>query len=137
MVNERTCDLCGCTDFYEQAGYFFCEECQRQSQQTNLTVLEIDNVAAIGKSIRQIKKAQNDNAYSNLTTWECYNYIVLGLVNELIGLGADEKLRPVVKVLWFRYLTALEVIGKDEQLPKLQAVNFKRYFNVCCVLCRK
>lgn len=58
-----------------------------------------------------------------MSTFETFNYVLLGLVNELIEAGASKDLKPTVKTLWLKYLEKLEVIGGD--VPKLSAVYSK------------
>lgn len=63
-----------------------------------------------------------------LTTWEGYNYIMFGLVNELISLGAKKELKMTALQLWSAYLRANEVAffsRKKNTLPKLSA-SFKK-----------
>jgi TATA box-binding protein-associated factor RNA polymerase I subunit B len=56
------------------------------------------------------------------TSWEYYNFILKGLVDELIGLGAQKAVKIVVLQLWAMYLKKLEVAftsKKYSRLPKL------------------
>ena len=56
------------------------------------------------------------------TSWEYYNFILKGLVDELIGLGAQKTVKIVVLQLWATYLKKLEVAftsKKRSRLPKL------------------
>lgn len=60
------------------------------------------------------------------TTWEIYNFVLIGLTDELIELGASLDIKLTVLQLWAAYLSKLEVaftsINK-KCLPKLS----KRY----------
>lgn len=59
-----------------------------------------------------------------LTSWEEYNYILVGLVNELINLGASPELKLVTLQLWSAYLRANEAAffsRKELKIPKLSA----------------
>lgn len=122
------CNNCGGTDFYKEAGFFYCKECQIQSQDIQEHVFQ-DNVGEEGeqrqlqtKTSRKIQKDKNINE-DKITSWEAYNYIILGLTEELINLGADRKLKQVVKILWLKYLEKLQVFKRGSNvLPKLQAV---------------
>lgn len=129
MANDITCNLCGGTDFYKESGYFYCNECQTQSQDirehTFATALAED-VDVEATSSTTSSKSRGASSTEQITSWECYNYILLGLINELLELGADPKLREVVKKLWFMYLTKLEVISEDPTTPpKLSAIHSK------------
>lgn len=55
-----------------------------------------------------------------LTSWECYNYVLKGLTNELLGLGAKPELKLVVQCLWMKYLHKCEVFQlHNNDLPKI------------------
>lgn len=56
-----------------------------------------------------------------LTTWESYNYILYGFVNELINLGCKEEIMLTTLQLWAAYLRRHQVAfyGKeDTNLPR-------------------
>jgi TATA box-binding protein-associated factor RNA polymerase I subunit B len=56
------------------------------------------------------------------TSWEYYNFILKGLVDELIGLGANKTIKVVVLQLWATYLKKLDVAftsKRETRLPKL------------------
>lgn len=54
-----------------------------------------------------------------LTTWEEYNYILFGLTNELIDLGAKDELRMTVLQLWTSYLRKTDVAFTSTREPKI------------------
>lgn len=61
------------------------------------------------------------NVGNELTSWEAYNYILYGFVNELIQLGCKDELMTTTLQLWAAYLRKNEVafFGKKEtHLPK-------------------
>lgn len=65
----------------------------------------------------------------NMTSWEGFNYALVGLVDELISLGVDPGFKTTVLRLWTAYLAKMEVafISKTEPvLPKL-GPNFKHW----------
>lgn len=124
-----TCVLCGGTDFYKEAGFYFCQECQTQSQEVREITADPTGLYDADKtvqeqisgkkkrSVRQKKKRSVD-----FTTWECHNYILLGLVNELINLGAKKEFMKVVKYLWFEYLKKCQIIlPSKNSLPRFNA----------------
>ncbi|KAF5300235.1 hypothetical protein FQR65_LT09189 [Abscondita terminalis] len=125
---DITCNVCGGTDFHKESGFYYCNECQTQSQDIQERVFAIDEeedgqLAAKVKSSKKIRRVKKTD--ERLTSWECYNYILRGLVDELIELGADVKLKKTVQILWFLYLHKLEVTNSANELPKLSAVNSK------------
>lgn len=65
------------------------------------------------------------------TSWELYNFVLIGLTNELIELGAPVDIKVTVLQLWARYLGKLEVAftsTKKRLVPKLARKYKKRYF---------
>ena len=70
--------------------------------------------------------------------WELLNFVLKGMVDELLALGAAKKLKVVVLQLWATYLQNLEVAftSKEEKfkLPKLGFSYHERYVSVSCVL---
>lgn len=57
-----------------------------------------------------------------LTSWEEFNYILLGLVNELIAIGANHEFKLTTLQIWTEYLRRTEVAffsKNDYALPKL------------------
>lgn len=64
------------------------------------------------------------------TSWELYNFVLIGLTNELIELGAPVDIKVTVLQLWARYLGKLEVAftsTKKKLIPKL-ARRYKKRF---------
>lgn len=125
--HDIACNVCGGTNFFIEAGHYYCSECQTQSQDVREQVFDVpeETTAARPTSSKKIRKKKK--AEDQLTSWECYNYILLGLVNELIELGANSKLKRVVHILWFKYLIKLNVISdKPSETPKLCAINSRK-----------
>ena len=59
---------------------------------------------------------------SRWTSWELYNFVLIGLTNELIELGVSADIKVTVLQLWARYLGKLEVafVSTEKKLiPKL------------------
>ncbi|XP_036144873.1 TATA box-binding protein-associated factor RNA polymerase I subunit B-like [Monomorium pharaonis] len=118
------CEICGCRDFYKASGYFFCTICQTQSQDVGEEVeleLPIENTMRLRKT--KIHCAKNDkDEVLGWTSWELYNFVLIGLTNELIELGASPDIKITVLQLWARYLGKLEVAfisTKKKLRPKL------------------
>ncbi|XP_071626438.1 TATA box-binding protein-associated factor RNA polymerase I subunit B [Temnothorax longispinosus] len=119
------CGVCGCSDFYKASGYFFCTTCQTQSQDVGQEVeleLPIENTTRLRKT--KIHRAKSDKADEVLgwTSWELYNFVLIGLTNELIELGISADIKITVLQLWARYLGKLEIAfvsAKKKPIPKL------------------
>ena len=122
-MDNIECEHCGGTDFYKEAGFFFCKGCQVQSQEVQEYVFD-DFTAETKTKTRKVQSEKSEKVDNKITSWECYNHILLGLTEELINLGANRKFKSVVRILWLRYLEKVKVftLGQN-QLPKLQAVS--------------
>uniref|UniRef100_A0A1B6MFL8 TATA box-binding protein-associated factor RNA polymerase I subunit B n=1 Tax=Graphocephala atropunctata TaxID=36148 RepID=A0A1B6MFL8_9HEMI len=120
---EITCTVCGGKDFTLDAGFFFCSECQTQSQDIREQVF--DEYFGTQKGVsRVLKKSSAPVSGQNekLTSWEVLNYVLKGIVDELINLGAKPELKIVTLQLWASYLRRLDVAFTSievEQKPKL------------------
>lgn len=128
MVN--VCATCSGTQFHTMDGYYYCQECGTQSQNHQVE-MEADNVMVgdrvIGGDVVTLKKVKSSDA--RITSWEEYNYILIGLVDELINLGANNRFKKCVLKLWTRYLQTIEAAFfslDDECLPRLPANYRKR-----------
>lgn len=65
---------------------------------------------------------------TELTTFEEFNYILVGIVNELVALGVNSDFKLTTLQLWTEYLRRTEVafFSKDDYaLPKL-GITYKR-----------
>lgn len=67
------------------------------------------------------------------TSWELYNFVLIGLTNELIELGVSTDIKITVLQLWARYLGKLEIgfiSAKKKLIPKL-ARRYKKRLLYC------
>ncbi|XP_018339956.1 PREDICTED: TATA box-binding protein-associated factor RNA polymerase I subunit B [Trachymyrmex septentrionalis] len=125
------CVICGCSDFFKASGYSFCMICQTQSQDIG-EELEYDvpmgNTTKLQKTkIYRAKRDRTDEV--GWTSWELYNFVLIGLTNELIELGVSADIKITVLQLWARYLGKLEVAfvsTKKKLIPKLARRYHKR-----------
>nr|XP_012143912.1 PREDICTED: TATA box-binding protein-associated factor RNA polymerase I subunit B isoform X1 [Megachile rotundata] len=119
-----TCKVCKSTDFYKEAGYFFCQTCQTQNENIREEVFElrVDNTTRLRRTrIRQLKSDASGEELG-WTSWEVYNFVLIGLTNELIELGVTPDIKMTILQLWATYLGKLEVAfisTKHKSIPKL------------------
>ncbi|XP_029157155.1 LOW QUALITY PROTEIN: TATA box-binding protein-associated factor RNA polymerase I subunit B [Nylanderia fulva] len=119
------CAVCGCTEFYKASGYSFCSTCQTQNEDAG-EELELElpmesNTRLRRTKIRYVKHNKIDEEVG-WTSWELYNFVLIGLTNELIELGVSADIKLTVLQLWARYLGKLEIafISTNKKLvPKL------------------
>lgn len=120
-IQNVICNVCGGKDFIKDGGYYYCTECQTQTQELreqNYERLET-TTKPIYEAKTTIKKKGVDKSFK-LTSWEGYNYILAGLVKELIELGAKPELKEITYQLWVSYLIELEILTKKGyKKPKL------------------
>ncbi|XP_025191565.1 TATA box-binding protein-associated factor RNA polymerase I subunit B [Melanaphis sacchari] len=127
-MQTNECFVCGCNNFTVIDGVFVCNECGIQSQSireehidlhenVNLNYEDptnIDHEITTGSQLEKAKK---------LLSWECYNFILLGLTNEIIELGAKPTLKVIVLQLWVQYLQCIEVAFTSKKFKKLPKLN--------------
>lgn len=119
------CETCGSTNFTKELGFFYCNECQTQSQEFREHTFQEEEKVNI-KSSKKLKVETEEKSYK-YTSWECYNVVIYSLTRQLIDHGADQNLKRVVKCLWLRYLEKLEVLNMSTNIiPKMQLINYKR-----------
>lgn len=121
MESQFKCEECDGNEYYIESGFYYCKECHTQAQEFREAIFESQEATRGLTGSRLSKKKENKRKKEGkISTYETYNYILLGLVNEVIAAGARKELRGVVKTLWFKYLEKLKVIG--DGLPMLSAV---------------
>ncbi|XP_044594910.1 TATA box-binding protein-associated factor RNA polymerase I subunit B [Cotesia glomerata] len=125
------CLNCGGTEFHAEAGFYYCNECHMQNETKKEQDVEFTHDAKTRMTSTRIQQAKKalDEEDRRLTSWEKYNFILIGLTNELIQVGAKENLKVVVAQLWSAYLAKLEVAfvsTNREARPKLSKKFDKR-----------
>ncbi|KAK0165020.1 hypothetical protein PV328_003578 [Microctonus aethiopoides] len=106
------CVLCGGLEFYLEAGYYFCTECQtkHEGKREEVADFRIDPTTRLRRTrIRKDKSSSGEEQIVGWTSWEQYNFILIGLANELIELGASMDTKMTLLQLWATYLGKLEV----------------------------
>ncbi|XP_018310608.1 TATA box-binding protein-associated factor RNA polymerase I subunit B [Mycetomoellerius zeteki] len=124
-MKKLKCVICGCSDFFKASGYSFCMICQTQSQDIGEELeydLPMENTTRLQKT--KIHRAKRDRTGEEVgwTSWELYNFALIGLTNELIELGVPADIKVTVLQLWARYLGKLEVAfvsTEKKVVPKL------------------
>lgn len=125
-IPKLNCIVCGGADFFLEGGYYFCSECQTQTQEIREQEYDVEQAhhEVKNKSKASTKSRSSTNTDTRLTSWEGYNYILAGLVDQLINLGESTELKEVTYQLWISYLMELEILSKKGHAPKLGA-NYK------------
>ncbi|XP_014293494.1 TATA box-binding protein-associated factor RNA polymerase I subunit B, partial [Halyomorpha halys] len=140
MSQKPACIQCGGTDYVLESGFYFCSECQVQSQdireevyddywqgqRTGRISIPAPSSQEVGTQDSILKPSVATD--KSLTSWEVFNVILKGLVDELTLLGAPKELKLIVLQLWATYLMKSEAafISKHiEKRPRLD-LNFRK-----------
>ncbi|KAH8374839.1 hypothetical protein KR200_007298 [Drosophila serrata] len=125
---DLKCTLCGEDKFQEREGFFYCEECGTQKEKIQAVELIADeefNETGAGKHTSRVIRRPKDLANTeenDITSWEFYNYVLRGFVQELIDMGAKPELKLMSLQVWAAYMGQMEVAfcrNDDFGLPKL------------------
>jgi hypothetical protein len=119
---------------YEEVdGYYYCIECHAILE--NVVVQEVDEFQNEGiqytnrkiktkDAQKELEKTIKANEFRK-TSYEEFNIILHGMVNEILEFEHVPKLKVTVLQLWIRYLKSQEIAFHDanklNQLPKLAA----------------
>lgn len=76
------------------------------------------------------------SAAVTLTSWEIFNYILKGLVDEIMELGAKPEVKIVILQLWASYLRRLEVAFMSTSVPHKPRldINFRSEYVTSCLI---
>lgn len=122
MPGSIVCNVCGGKDFYNEAGFYYCNECQTQTQEIREQVFDQQDNTAYLRTTKTTVRQDKSFSHVRLTSWEIFNHILYGLVEELNVLGVNKDFKEVCYHLWIHYLTKLEIMSKvPDGLPKLNA----------------
>ncbi|CAG9569175.1 unnamed protein product [Danaus chrysippus] len=108
------CKICGSTDLNLVDGFYYCVECGTQDVNARETVVE-QTLLADGTfahtTIKKYKTVLEDSIEMSgeWHKWHAYNFILSGLTDELIALGAAPSVKTVVMWIWVRYIKKFQV----------------------------
>ncbi|KAH8382402.1 hypothetical protein KR009_003350 [Drosophila setifemur] len=124
QLDNVECEVCNGKSFQEREGFYYCIECGTQKQHVQAVDLAAEdnfNETAARRTIRQPKGEEIKADASEITSWEFYNYVLRGFVQELLNMGAKPELKLMTLQVWAAYMSRMEVaFCKNELgLPKL------------------
>lgn len=127
------CKFCESTEFNIVDGWYYCDDCHRQNyQEFEFDAFGLGTEGVLKKTKIQdtsLRSLKNIADKTELTTWEAFNYILHGLVEELIAIGVNPEVKLTVFQMWTHYLKKTEVAFFNKQkpaLPKLPPIFTKR-----------
>uniref|UniRef100_A0A336MX32 CSON009124 protein n=1 Tax=Culicoides sonorensis TaxID=179676 RepID=A0A336MX32_CULSO len=128
-----TCKFCESNEFNIVDGWYYCGECHRQNhQEFEYDTFALGQEGALKKTKIQdvtTDSLKNIADKTELTTWEAFNYILHGLVEELIRIGVTPEIKLTVFQMWAYYLKKTEIAffnKKKPVLPKLPPIFTRR-----------
>ncbi|XP_017870376.1 PREDICTED: TATA box-binding protein-associated factor RNA polymerase I subunit B [Drosophila arizonae] len=124
-IDHMECDVCGERTFQEREGYYYCIECGTKKEQLRAVEISAEdtfNDTSKHVSQRTIKKPKVKAEENDITSWEFFNYVLRGFLDELLNMGAKPELKLMTLQVWAAYMARMEVaFNKNNEmgLPKL------------------
>ncbi|XP_049547970.1 TATA box-binding protein-associated factor RNA polymerase I subunit B [Anopheles darlingi] len=115
------CEVCGLDSFTLDAGFYYCDECGTKLAVKCETV--VDAVAGNDDVQHDVTKTETKH---EISSWEQLNYILHGLTERLIELGAPAELKRSVLQIWCAYLQKAEIAFFDKRKhsrPRITLLN--------------
>ncbi|CAB3258557.1 unnamed protein product [Arctia plantaginis] len=108
-VEPDPCNVCGGTDSKLIDGFYYCIECGTQNTNVRETILEekaLGDGTFAQSSRRKIVHLKKDGIEMSgeWYKWHAFNFIVLGLADELVCLGAKPTFKLKLLWIWTRYM---------------------------------
>ncbi|XP_026754040.1 uncharacterized protein LOC113514222 isoform X1 [Galleria mellonella] len=106
-MHVNQCSACNSTDLNLVDGYYYCAECGTQDVNARGLVVDkkqIEDVTLISKKNRIKIVNEGTKLSGEWHKWHAYNYILVGLTDELISIGAKPSLKLKVLWLWSLYI---------------------------------
>ncbi|CAO1437068.1 unnamed protein product [Diamesa serratosioi] len=115
----KNCANCGENQYSLIDGYYFCEECGVRNEQFIETEFDFHG----GFEKQNIIKVANANKKNikrerRMTSWEEYNYILLGLAEEIINIEDNREFKATVLRIWITYLKETEAAFFSSDTPE-------------------
>ncbi|XP_041985242.1 uncharacterized protein LOC121737648 [Aricia agestis] len=107
-MSTNPCKVCGGTELNLVDGFYYCVECGTQDVNVRETIVEqsvlADGTFALSTHKRITIAKDGVEMSPEWYKWHAYNFILAGLTDELIALGAAPTVRSKVLWIWTRYV---------------------------------
>ncbi|XP_048001584.1 uncharacterized protein LOC125238323 isoform X2 [Leguminivora glycinivorella] len=128
MGKESPCGVCGETETRLVDGFYYCAECGTQDINLQETVVEhtlrADGTALVARRSRYRLNIDDGVEMSmEWYKWHKYNFLLAGLTEQLIELGAAPSLRMKVLWIWSRYIKMFQKKEEMGPAPVLSQLN--------------
>lgn len=126
-MEEDRCPVCGCTDMKLKDGYYYCLECGTQDVNFRETLIEktIYNDAVLLASKKKIHKTKKVEMSTEWYKWHAYNFMLCGLADEMLALGAQPEFKARLLWIWSRYIKYYQ--EKDDTVKERRASGMDFY----------
>ncbi|XP_022211488.2 LOW QUALITY PROTEIN: TATA box-binding protein-associated factor RNA polymerase I subunit B [Drosophila obscura] len=131
-VDNMQCDVCGELKFQEREGYYYCIECGTKKEQLRAVEINAEDTFNDTKNLTTVRTIKQPKAISEdneITSWEFYNYVLRGFVQDLLNIGAKPELKLMTLQVWAAYMGRMEVAFCKNNvmgLPKLNVRSLPR-----------
>ncbi|KPJ19345.1 hypothetical protein RR48_01979 [Papilio machaon] len=122
-MNDIPCNVCGSTDLNLVDGFYYCVECGTQDVNVRETIVGESFFADGTKLLANVKKfsvmiKEGIQMSAEWYKWHAYNFILYGLTEELIQLGAKQSVKTKVLWIWTRYMKKFQEKEDEEEEEK-------------------
>ncbi|KAF9823578.1 hypothetical protein SFRURICE_011884 [Spodoptera frugiperda] len=115
MASEP-CQVCGCTELKLIDGFYYCVECDTQNTNVRETVIDHKSLGDGTFALSTRKKVKIQDTKIEMSPewykWHAYNFIILGLADELVAAGANPSFKLKLLWIWTRYVKKYQ--NKDD-----------------------
>nr|XP_026489571.1 uncharacterized protein LOC113396016 [Vanessa tameamea] len=130
-MTSNSCKVCDGTDMNLVDGFYYCVECGTQDVNVRETVVE-QTVLADGtfahttaKKLTTVSQEKQINEMSpEWNKWHAYNFILAGLTEELLNLGAEPSVKTAILWIWTKYIKMFQVNEVDKNKSQLDNESF-------------
>ncbi|XP_046973008.1 uncharacterized protein LOC124539714 [Vanessa cardui] len=130
-MTSYSCKVCDGTDMNLVDGFYYCVECGTQDVNVRETVVE-QTVLADGtfahttarKLTTAVQAKQINEMSPEWNKWHAYNFILAGLTEELLNLGAETSVKTAILWIWTKYIKMFQVTDVDKNKSQLDNESF-------------
>ncbi|VVC96018.1 unnamed protein product [Leptidea sinapis] len=117
-MKTNPCNVCGCTDLKLLDGFYYCIECGTQDKNVQERVVEhltqADGTITGLSTVRKIVTNEKEMG-SEWNKWHGYNFVMAGLADELVGIGAKPSVKIKLLWIWIRYIKKFQLKQSESE----------------------
>ncbi|KAI8422992.1 hypothetical protein MSG28_014080 [Choristoneura fumiferana] len=109
MGDGNACDVCGGSETKLVDGYYYCAECGTQDTNVRETIVEHTALADgtfayFTKAKYSVKIKDGEKMSPEWYKWHAYNFVLAGLTERMLALGAAPSFKMKVLWIWAKYI---------------------------------